>query len=91
MMAAACRGSIDELPPIPFLVEVIELSKVVDRFLEDGHGAPATVDRGLCARHKAQAMLLLLQASARSYLERGGLALHERLDARQGRIGRLYL
>lgn len=90
-LAAACRGTIDELPPIPFLVEVIELSKVVDRFLEDGHGAPATVDRGLCARHKAQALLLLLQASARSYLERGGLALHERLDARQGRIGRLYL
>ena len=69
------------LPPlcIPFLSAASEADAV---------GVPDAVDGGLCARHKARALLLLLQATAGSYMDGDGFGLHEQLDARQGAMGR---
>ena len=49
--------------------------------------ADSVVDPGLADRVAAEALVLLLQASAGSYLK-GGLSLHKQLGARQGRKGR---
>ena len=70
---------------IPLHLEVVELWAASEA---DTAGRPDAVDGGLCARHKARALLLLLQATAGSYTDGEGFGLHEHLDARQGAMGR---
>ena len=70
---------------IPLHLEVVELWAASEA---DTAGLPDAVDGGLCARHKARALLLLLQATAGSYTDGEGFGLHEHLDARQGAMGR---
>ena len=70
---------------IPLHLEVVELWAASEA---DAAGVPDAVDGGLCARHKARALLLLLQATAGSYMDGDGFGLHEQLDARQGAMGR---
>jgi hypothetical protein len=70
---------------IPLHLEVVELWAASEA---DAVGVPDAVDGGLCARHKARALLLLLQATAGSYMDGDGFGLHEQLDARQGAMGR---
>lgn len=95
-LVAACDGGASSGGAIPYALEVIEIWAAPPPPDDgpaagggdggDGSGS-CGVEWRVCTRHKAQALLLLLQATVGTYLD-GGLGLHELLDARQGRKGR---